>query len=249
MFNHTHSLTKARSYEAHYRFHQSVESQYAKEFNRASSRNGRVFKKPFGWAMKRSDAKVKDCLAYHANNPVVKKMCKRGVENQWTFLAYGASIHPFSKPIHLEHASASFRRGVRLVKFFHDRQRPLGYNMLNIIFRPLNQDEARQMTDFIIKTYCVIDFEAAAAYFGGYDRMIEAFDIISGSEYDITEDVGIEPDIAYLEMIKAVKQRGYDLEKKWFLSLEGDAKAEMVNHLLQTTSASPRQVARFLHLD
>ena len=121
--------------------------------------------------------------------------------------------------------------------------------MLNIIFRQLNQDEARQMTDFIIMTYCVIDFEAAAAYFGGYDRMIEAFDIISGSAYDITEDVGIEPDIAYLEMIKAVKQRGYDLEKKWFLSLEGDAKAEMVNHLLQTTSASPRQVARFLHLD
>ena len=105
------------------------------------------------------------------------------------------------------------------------------------------------MTDFIIKTYCVIDFQKAAAYFGGYDKMIAAFDIISGSEHDITEDFIPEPDIAYLEMIKSVKEEGFDLSKKKFLSLDGPEKKALANRLFQTTSASPRQVARFLHLD
>lgn len=248
MFNHTHSLTKAQSYKIHHRFHQSVESQYAKAFNEVSSRNGRVFKKPFGWAMKRSDAKVKDCLAYHANNPVVKKLCKKGVENQWTFLAYGASDHPFSSRIIWSHASAAFRKGARLVKAMHGENKPLGYNLLARIYGSLNPEESRQMTDFIIKTYCVIDFNEAASYFGGYDRMIASFDVINGSEYDITEEFIPEPDLAYREMVKAVKAAGYDLSTKRFLSLEKDEMLEMVRHLLQTTSASPRQVSRFLHL-
>ena len=248
MFNHTHSLTKARSYLSHYRFHQAVESQYAKAFNEVSSRNGRVFKKPFGWSMKRSDAKVKDCLAYHANNPVVKKLCKKGVDDQWTFLAYGASDHPFSSKIIWSQASAAFRKGARLVKAAHGANKPLGYALLATIYRPLNPEESRQMTDFIIKTYCVIDFKEAASYFGGYDKMIAAFDVISGSEYDITEDFIPEPDLAYREMVHAVKAAGYDLSKKRFLSIDGDAKLELVRHLLQTTSASPRQVSRFLHL-
>ena len=248
MFNHTHSLTKAPSYEKHHRFHQSVESQYARAFNDAASRNGRVFKKPFGWAMKKTVKKVKDCLAYHANNPVVKKLCKTGVENQWTFLAYGASDHPFSAPINYKQASAAFRRGVKLVKAAHDRKYPLGYAMLHKIFSQLNPFEARQMTDFIIKTYCVIDFEEASSYFGGYEKMIEAFDIISGSEHDIKEDFIPESDVAYLEMVRAIQRAGYDLSKKKFLSLEGEERSKLINYLIQTTSASPRQVARYLHI-
>lgn len=249
MFNHTHSLTEAKSYEKHFRFHQAVESQYAKAFNGASSRNGRVFKKPFGWATKRSVAKVKDCLAYHANNPVEKKLCKRGVDNQWTFLAYGSSDHPFSRPIRLEQASAPFRRGLKLVQSAHGRKQPLEYALLNRIYSPLSLEETRQMTDFIIKTYCVIDFQKAAACFGGYDKMIAAFDVISGSEHDITEDFVPEPDIAYLEMIKIMKEEGFDLSKKRFFSLDGPEKMALASHLFQKTSASPRQVARFLHLD
>ena len=248
MFNHIHSLTKALSYEKHYRFHQSVESQYAMAFNEISCRNGQVFKKPFKWAMKRSDKKVKDCLAYHVNNPVVKKLCKKGVENQWTFFAYGASDHPFSDPIVWSKASAAFRRGVTLVNATHDNERPLGFAKLDIIYHSLRPAEARQMTDYIIKTYSVIDFEKAAAYFGGYEKMIAAFDIISGSEHDITEDFIPEPDVPYLEMIKVVQKTGYDLSKKRFLSLEGEEMTELVKLLLKTTNASPRQVTRFLHL-
>lgn len=248
MFNHIHSLTKTPSYEKHFRFHQSVESQYAMAFNEASCRNGRVFKKPFKWALKRSVKKVKDCLAYHANNPVVKKLCKKGVENQWTFLAYGASDHPFSDPIVWSKASAAFRRGVKLVNAAHDNEKPLGFAQLDIIYHSLGPDEVRQMTDYIIKTYSVIDFEKAAAYFGGYEKMIAAFDIISGSEYDISEDFIPEPDVPYLEMIRVVQKLGYDLSKKRFLSLDGAEKTALVELLLKATNASPRQVSRFLHL-
>ena len=247
MFNHIHSLTKALSYEKHYRFHQSVESQYAMAYNVVSCRNGRVFKKPFKWAMKRSDKKVKDCLAYHVNNPVVKKLCKKGIENQWTFFAYGANDHPFSDPIVWSKASAAFRRGVKLVKAAHDNEKPLGFTLLDIIYQSLSPAESRQMTDYIIKTYSVIDFESAAAYFGGYEKMIAAFEIISGSEHDLTEDFIPEPDTPYLEMIKVVQKMGYDLSKKRFLSLGGDEKAALAELLLKTTNASPRQVSRFLH--
>ena len=207
MFNHTHSLTEAQSYEKHYRFHQSVESQYAKSLNEASSRHGRVFKKPFGWAHKRS-----------------------------------------SKPINLKKASAAFRRGVNLVKAMHSRQQPLGYALLDKIYGGLNEEEAQQMTDFIISTYIIINYEEASSYFGGYDKMIAAFDVISGSEYDITEDFIPEPDTAYMEMARSIQKAGYDLVKKTFLSIGSEEKVALSKYLLQTTSASPRQLARFLHM-
>lgn len=248
MFNHTHSLTQAENYVNFFRFHQSVESQYAKSLNNASDRNGRVFKKPFGWALKRSAAKVKDCLAYLANNPVVKKLCKKGVDDRWTFLAYGKSSHPFSETIVLKKASAALRRGIKLVKATHERRQALNYALLNRIYSRLNEKEANQMTDFIISTYMVIDFDKASAYFGGYDQMIAAFDIISGSEYDIQEDHSPEPDIAYREMIQTVHKAGYNLVRKPFLHCDSDTRVKLSWLLLQQTSASPRQVARFLHL-
>lgn len=248
MFTHTHGQVKARCFNDFVQFDRSVAMKYAKAFNAAASRSGQVFQKSAGWAHKRGDAKVRENLAYIANNPVVKKLCRRGIDNRWTFLAYGGKKYPFSSPVQLRFSSAALRRSIKLVNETYRRGRHLGYALLDRLFKDLNPTESQQLTDYIIQTYSVIDYSQAASYFGGYDRMIAAFDTLTGAEYDIAEEFNPEPDEAYAEMARSVRRLGYDLVKKQFITASLEEKGQLMHYLLRTTSASRRQIARFLHL-
>ena len=248
MFTHTHSNLKAFSYEDFSRFNQAVCMKYAKAFNETSHTRGPVFMKSNGWAHKKGDAKVRENLAYLANNPVLKKLCKRGIDNRWTFLAYGQRDFPFSKRIPLRKASTALRRSIRLVKGAHLRKEPLGYAMIETLYHSLTPDEARYLTDYIIQTYSVIDYKAAAAYYDGFEKMIAAFDITRGSEYDISEEYNPDPDIPYADMAAVLQRNGFSLTDRTFLSARSPEQKRIIQLMRRATSATPRQIARFLHL-
>ena len=105
------------------------------------------------------------------------------------------------------------------------------------------------MVDFLIQQISTVDYQGAARYFGGFDKMVAAFDVTTGSEYDISEEFVPEPDRAYLEMAQVVGQEGYDLVKKTFLSAEPEEILRLTRLFRIKTSASERQIRRFLHLN
>jgi len=248
MFNHIHATIVVRSERGMIAFNQAVERRYAAAFNLAAGMRGPVFMNAFGWAQKRCDADVRSNLCYLANNPVKKKLCKRGIEDRWTLLAYGAKRYPFSKSLALRKASRRMRRSVALAKGVIAGGQILNYTILDRIFSELDQMESRQMVDFLIQHISTVDYQCAARYFGGFEKMIAAFDVTTGSEYDISEEFVPEPDRAYLEMAQLVEKEGYDLVKKSFLSAEPDEMLRLIRLFRIKTSASERQIRRFLHL-
>ncbi len=249
MFTHTHSLIEVTSRSDLSRFNLKVEMKYALEFNRQSGHRGPVFLKTYGWAQKRNSAKVRSCLAYIGNNHVEKKLCRHGMEERWSLLAYAFSTHPFSDPLVIRRASAKMKKAVKLVKDAHRRGQYLNYTLLDKVFDGLDGREQKQLIDFIIVTYSVIDYDEAARYFGSKEKMIAAFDTTTGSEYEISENDEPEPDIAYKEMLLELKKAGFDLARKDFLDLPSRERGRLVSTLLRKTSASQRQVSKLLRLE
>lgn len=246
MFTHTHALISVTSRAILSQFNRMVEMTYAQEFNRRSGHKGPVFMKTYGWAQKRSNAKVRSCLAYIGNNHVEKRLCRHGVEERWSLLAYALHSHPFSEPLVIRRASARMKKSVYLVRDAHRRGQHLNYTLLGRVFAGLNEKERKQLIDYIIVTYSVVDYAAAADFFGSKEKMIAAFDTNTGSEYELPEEYEPESDIAYLEMLRQLEKRGYDLEKKDFLDISPYQKGRLAYELIHATSASPRQVSRLL---
>ena len=248
MFNHVHATISVKSEPEMVAFNQAVESRYALVFNQTTGLSGPVFMNPFGWAQKRSDADVQSNLCYVANNPVKKKLCKRGIDDRWTLLAYGAKRFPFSEPLALRKASRRMRRAVALAKGCIEQGQILNYTLMDRIFAGLNQIECRQMVDFLIQQLSTVDYQGAARYFGGFDKMIAAFDVTTGAEYDISEEFVPESDLPYRKMAQVVEDEGYDLVRKKFLSASPEEIRRLIRLFRNKTFASERQIRRFLHL-
>lgn len=248
MFNHVHANIIVRSEQELVAFNQEVCRRYAASFNRAAGRTGPVFMHSFGWAQKRSDEEVRSNLCYLANNPVKKKLCKKGIDDRWTLLAYGARQYPFSDPLVLRNSSKRMRCAVSLAKDSLQRGQVLNYTILNRIFSHLDKKESSQMLDFLIQQISTVDYNRAARYFGGLNKMLDAFNATTGAEYDISEEFVPEPDGAYTEMAHAVEEEGYDLVRKKFLTADADEKMRLIRLFMQKTTASERQIRRFLHL-
>lgn len=165
MFTHTHALLQTQSRAVQSHFNREVERLYAREFNGYSGHRGPVFMKTYGWAQKRNNAKVRSCLAYIGNNHVEKKLCRHGIEERWSLLAYAFSDHPFSEALVIRRASVQMKKAVRMVKAIHERGHFLNYTMLARLFGPLEKKERNQLIDFIIIRYSVIDYDLARKHF------------------------------------------------------------------------------------
>ena len=244
MYNHVHAFIQIKSKEVMSNFNKTVQMIYAREFSKASSIPGQVFLHSFVWAHKSTDKEVRNCLAYIANNPVEKQLVNNVLDYQWNFVRYALSDHPFSPSIKLRNASRRLRRSVARVRTFHQYDRFLSHAMLDELFAGLSTMEQRQLSDFIISQYSAIDHKAAAQYWGGIERMAASYQIVSGSEYDISEEK--EDDIPYRNMLREVRRRGYKGTEYQYLRESGNTFQQWFFDL---QCIAPRwQVLRFLHL-
>lgn len=224
-----------------------VNAWYAQEFNHSCGRTGQLFTHPYGNAPKRTESKIRDSFAYLGNNPVERKLCRRAIEYRWNFLAYAHSAHPFSKPLVIRDASKSLRRAVKVVQSLHKQRNILNYAVLKRLFEPLCPEEIQQLTDFIISTYNVIDYEAAASWYGSVDKMIAAFDVNTGSEYDTRETFVGKDDKVYDRLASLILRKWPLRSIKDIITWPSNRKLEVLDELYRETGINYTQIAKFLH--
>lgn len=219
---------------------------FSRESNEICHREGPLFESPFGSAVKNGDKKGRSTLLYIGNNPVERRICKSAVSYRWNYLAYYKNTHPFSEELIVRKATPSLRRAVKEVVINYKSGLHLKYNQLQRMFRPLDNRERQQLTDYIISTYNVIDYEEAIRFFGSYEDMIAAMDADTGSEYDINEVFFGKNDSHYAKMSAIVSRLYPDVHDA--LAASPDERFELLQLLMRQTRAEPGQIAKFLRM-
>ena len=247
MIDHFHVLLISESKVCLSRFISSVTSLYARLFNETVGRKGQLFDKSFGSAPKVSEKQVRTAVPYVFNNPVEKWLSMDPLDYRWNFMAYMSSDYPFSKKLSIREASSNLRNAVKEVKACHAGGLWLNYTQLDRLYRYLSLTERDQLTDFIIQAYNPFDKEKLMSYYKSYDMMLLAVRSITGAEYDIREEFNKLSDRLYLETENYIKDK-LSLDPKSLLVLSADEKVELAKKIGTNTKASPKQIAKYLHL-
>ncbi len=248
MPDHIHASVTVNRREDLSAFFSEVSRRYARSNNIVCRSEGSLFESPFGSVPKTGAKKARTNLIYLGNNPVERQLCTKAEDYQWNFLAYARSAHPFSEPLVIRNASWSLRRAIREINALHKAGQPVSYPALKRLSRKLDRKETRQLTDWIVHRYNIIDYDAAARYFDGFDRMLEAMHTNTGSEYDLNEIFTGKSDACYARMMTRTLQtlRIQDIHE--LFALKEEERLRLFPELLQVRDATPEQVAKFLRI-
>lgn len=249
MADHLHVVLEAECKEVMSAFVQAYTSRFVKAYNRSMDRtSGRVFPRRFGCAPKRDEKEARTAIAYCYNNAPERKLCKKAIEYQWNMLAYADEEHPFSESIVQSKASPNLRKALQQVEAFHQGGYPLGYIVLGKLFDGLTNKEVLQLTDFILHTYCNVDFDRAIRYYGDLSRMILAIDSNTGSEYSLKEEWVGYSDSAYASMRALIRSKTGMMDMKAIMKMPERKRLELYDFLMKEGSFLARQVEKFLQL-
>ena len=248
MRDHVHEELEVHHRQVMADYEQLVNAWYAQEFNRSCGREGQLFNHPYGNAPKRTESRIRDSFAYLGNNPVERKLCRKAIDYRWNFLAYAHNPHPFSQPLVIRKASAPLKRAISLVKACHKQRNILNYRVLERMFQTLEKEEVQQLTDFIISTYNVIDYVAAASWYGSFDKMIAAFDVNTGSEYDMRETFVGKDDSVYAQIATRILDHWNLKSIKEVIVWPDEQKLDALDTLARETVIPFPQIAKFLHM-
>ena len=203
----------------------------------------------FGLSNKRGNKQIRTSLAYLYNNPVEDRICKRAEEWHWNFLAYADSNHPYSQMLVLREASVGMRKAVAKVRMLHSHQRPITYEVLDALFKSLNINEKKQLVDFIVREYSVIDFKNAISYYGSYGNMLTAFSSNTGSEYDICEPHDPYSGVAYRKMTHHLASDKRFSGIEGVLRLPAEERIAYLNELATACGVSLNHARKFLRIE
>ncbi|MCR4824242.1 MAG: hypothetical protein K5849_02675 [Bacteroidales bacterium] len=248
MYNHIHNLSAPVDPVQLIDHEHDINSVFVQAYNKETGRSGPLFQRPFGSAPKQSEKDQRSALIYIFNNPVEKKLCHRSIEDRWTFLAYYENDYPFSERPVLSQARWAYRNAVKLIENEYNAGRWLKYPMLHYLFSQLNTREKEQLTDFIVQRYFFFDRQSCYSLFGGYEQMLNAIDITKGKEFDVGEVYDQQSDIAIREMCLLAGRYGLLKAGLPLLNLPESRCASFAEYLRTHTSATNRQISRFLHL-
>lgn len=248
MPDHVHLSVIAQSLKAFSSFMRDYSRIFAGEHNPVCHRKGPLFESPYGSAPKYTDKSVRSNLIYVGNNPVERKLTKKAEEYRWNFLAYAVSDHPFSPKLVIREARWPLRQAVKEVESQFKAGKHLCYAQLRRLFKPLTALECQQLTDFIISTYNVIDYQAALGYFNSYDDMLLAMHSTTGSEHDLRECHVGKSDIHYASMANTVMKKLKLNDIHDILGYSTEKKNELFRLIRKESYALSKQIAKFLHL-
>ena len=140
------------------------------------------------------------------------------------------------------------KRAVAMVVARHNSGKYLTFDMLQNAFAKLSRTECNQLTDFIISTYSVIDYEESLNHFGSYESMLLAIHSTTGSEYDLKEHFNGKRDDVYAKLINILLKQGLVKDIHDVVSLPIERKLYLQRLLAGKTLATANQIACFLHL-
>lgn len=243
MIDHIHLLGTSRNLESMSRFISAYTSQYVKEFNRRTGRTGKLFEKEYGSAIKKEIKKIRSAIAYLFNNPVEKMLCAKAEEYRWNYLKYYGEFN--MKP--LRNCSYRLRKSIKIVQERFSKGEYLKYSLIDIIFKDLEKEEREYLTDWIIKLYFTFDVKKAVSYYRSYKDMLIAINSNTGSEHDIMEHSYCKTDTPYREMMVILKREGIT-DIRSVITWSDEDKKHIASLLKSRTSATHRQIRKFLHL-
>lgn len=247
MPNHFHYLELTTDSETAVRGMAEFERQFAKIYNREYGRTGKsLFVKRSGKAIKATGKLIRSCIIYIYNNPTVGKLSRTSEEYRWNLIAYRNSAHPFSEKLNMSTARKALRDSINMVNTIHDSGSYLSYAALRRLFLKLNEDEAEQLTDYIIYRYDITDYDEINKIFGSPDNAVAASKAVAGSEYDIAED--FENHSLYSAMIEEMERCRYNVCCRAIETLNADEQKVLMRNLYERTHAPLRQIMKFLHI-
>lgn len=245
MVNHTHSLVRSRDCGTLSSFVRNLESAFAAEYNQFHNRIGQLFKHRFGGAPKPVKKLITSCIIYIINNPVAGRICQAALNYRWNLLAYRNCQNPYSKPLHKRHCSNRLLIALKTVDIAWENHRYLGYNLIENIFAGLAQDETRQLIDYIVTKYMIIDFSVFDKEFNGMENALTAIEATYGSEYDIKEDwddYGI-----YERMKSIIRSMGYPQNVNFETTPSSEIE-KLSKVFRREAAANDKQIKKFLHI-
>lgn len=249
MPDHIHHSSIAEREEQLSAFERDFTSIYAREYNGSFGRTGPLFEARFNSAPKKGDKAIRTNLLYLDNNPVERKLVASAQEYQWGYCAYATANNPFSNKIRLRFASMPLRRALKQVKILHKNKQYLTYKVITRLFDSLPNDyEKDQLTDYIIKTYSVIDHKTAARFFGGHDKEMLAASSNTGSEYDINEEFIGKDDRYYAQFSNILRKGGHVKDIHDIFTMSEKKRRDLFTLLRLKTMAPKKQICSFLHL-
>ena len=178
------------------------------------------------------------------NNPVEDGLCRKAEEWQWNFLAYAQSACPFSDKLTLKRATKKLRRSTEQARDLRKSGCILGYEAIDSLCKELDATEKKQMTDYIINLYSVINFSSTTSFYGNYSKMSRAFESNTGSEYDIAESYENHSGPSYRKMSQYASKDIYSL-----LCQPIESREKYLAELLQNCKVKRLHAMRFLHID
>ena len=248
MPDHIHLLVYVRDPERFRTFVRDYTSIFTKLYNRHYGLTGPLFNTPFGCAPKMIHKKIRSAIAYVYNNPVEGHLALKAEEDRWNFLTYAAEKYPFSEKLRIDKARWALRKALYTVKACRRERRWLDYTEIEKVTDGLSSRELNQFTDFTIRTYNCIDYEAAISYYGSYDKMVTALNANTGSEYDLTEDTFAKDYRIYKTMILALCH-GMKMETmENVLNLPRADRYRLKRSLIRNKGATDKEVAKLLRL-
>lgn len=248
MFSHIHQSCRAGNKERIYKYVQDSSSVYARAFNYHYGLKGSLFSRPFGSSLKRSVKEIRSNLAYVNNNHVESGLCKTALQARWNLLAYrdGKRAMPEAARGDL---SEKLIRSMKRIDRKASRREYLTYRFLLPAFEGLDAAEEEILTDHIILRYPLVDYSAAEGYYGGFEKMLTAFDSNTGSEFAIREEFSSAPDTSYEIMADMVRKGGLTgVKKPALLRFTKEKRLQMVRFFFERTDARKFQIYKFLHL-
>ena len=248
MPEHLHSAVVASSREDLSSFVRDYTSSFAQDYKRTWKHHGPLFNTPFGSALKKGAKAARTNLIYIGNNPVERQLTAKAEDYRWNFLSYKDNPYPFSEPYIVRRSSSAMKKAVEEVRSLHSCGMPVRYSFLHRIFKTLDDKEKHQLSDFIISTYSIIDYDYAARFFDGWSDMISAMKFNTGSEYDINETFVGRSDAVYNVMSSYIIAKLHPKDIHDIFLLDEQAKVNLANELHLFCRVSPIQIAKYLHM-
>lgn len=247
MLNHFHIEARFPSKQVMSSMMRELNSRFTQQYNRQYQLSGPLFRERYGSSLKMKEQHIKDNFVYICNNPIGKKAVNKAEQYHWNFFAYMASEHPFSKPIIIRNCSKPFLCTRAEVMRCSRKGIPLNYTFFSGIYDRLPIEEKKQIVDLIISTYNVIDYGEIKRVWGGYGQLCEMLHTVSGSEYDLADDVSTEDYRHYYQMMRIVETAGFDLRSRRFTGLTDAEIRRLVNRITAQMRVTKVEMAKFLH--
>ena len=247
MLNHYHIQIWARSPEILSSFMRDLTAQFTRMYNRQYKRSGRLFLGQFSNAPKNKGQKIQDNYIYICNNPVVKHAVDRAERYRWNFLAYMDNRNPFSDPVDPAEMSEPLQQAFAAVRMRRRAGHPVDYLFFGGVYSRLSDKERRQVLDYIVVQYNVIDYGEAMRKWGDYRAICTMLATVAGSEYDLAEELVREDYRHYYKMMRLAYAEGYDLSRVRLSRLPLYEQHRLANLFCEKAGATPVENAKFLH--